>query len=307
MDASIDRENLRLIRTCITVALIGVMAGFQAQAAENDATAVPASQTPQAAAAAQPVDREKCKAAAEAFGKRAADKAQLDTEEARSIANDNPQLVFCHAVLTDSDQPCKQFFPEEHGPSAACLEFRALFHELRTYPDKPTYLFTDYDWERCRSSADLRDTCDKLRNALRSGTEASCAGIGIGEPLCRAAISGDKSKCGMKVAVDRAQISLPDAKEGEKNTIDVAEWVAADCREKMDSRAWLKPGLKALAKNGPARQRVLAQAALGEADACASLVKDALAKCGPAPGDVTPAATPAEPLVPPTAQPERAS
>lgn len=292
---------LRGIGTIMAVTLAVATVCFQARAADAPAAAgeTPSQGGETPGATKKTVDsaeRAKCQSVAAAFGKRTANSALLGSPEARVLGMQNPQLVMCTAVLTDSDEPCKRYLPVEHGPSNGCLQLRAIFHELRTYPGKPTYMFTDLDWQLCRNNPDFTEACDKLRAALRSGNEKECAGIGIGEPLCRAAFSGDKAKCDLKVVVAKSEVARPDPKQGEPKTLNVAEMIAGDCHEKLETRAWLKDGLKQLAESAPPQERALARAALGQADACSELVDQAVARCAPGDkepaGESTPAATP---------------
>jgi hypothetical protein len=295
--------SVRRIATTVAVVLAVATLSIQARAADAPETPAAAGGTPQqndqtagatpkAVGSAAPT---KCQKIAEALGKRTADAALLNSADAHAVGLQNPELVMCSAVLTDSDEPCKRYLPSGQGPSNACLQLRAIFHELKANPGKPTYMFTDFDWQLCRSNPDFTQTCDKLRAALRSGNEKDCAGIGIAEPLCRAAMSGDKTKCDLKVAAAEGKVLSPDPQGKGPVTANVSEMIAQDCHEKLDTRLRLAGGLKKLAESGSPQEQPLARAALGEADACATLVKQATGRCpgetGPA-ADSTPAATP---------------
>ncbi len=290
-----------------TLALAFAIATICCQARGADTTsgtpaadgAAPGQADQAAAGTAKPVDSAaaaKCQKAAAAFGQRSGDATLLGSAEARAVGMQNPDLVMCTAVLTDSDEPCNRYLPTEKGPSNACLQLRAMFHELKTYPGKPTYVFTDFDWQACRSTPEFKESCDKLRAALRAGNEKGCAGIGIGEPLCRAAISGDKTKCDVKVAAADSMVWHRDPGDKGPAAANIAEFIAKDCHEKLDTRGPLAVGLKKIADSGSGQQQILARAALGQQHACSELVDQAVARCGPSgkesAGESTPASTP---------------
>lgn len=242
---------------------------------------VEAAPTPDAtaAAAAQNAARDACEARARAvLGSEAATKAVKESD-VLGLGRRSAELVICSAVLNDSADICKRYFPNEQGPSGACRQTQAIFHELRTEPKKRTFMFTEQDWQQCRGIKEAQGFCDGLRAALQSGNVDECTKAGDGEGICRAYMTLDKEKCAVTGALAEVTFSLPDRKEGEPESYKVGDIAAEDCRNRIDSRAFLAQGLEALAASGPKREQILARAALKQPDACAPRVEEAVADC----------------------------
>lgn len=236
------------------------------------------------------------------------DAAMLAKPELRAIAS--ADLIMCGAVFSDSDDLCNRLMPFEQGPGGACLQTRALFHELRAYPGKPSFMFDEFHWKQWRSAPVLTEYADAMQQALRAGKREDCDRVGDGASICRAFMTGDKTLC--KVTGKLAEVSVPDPKGGDAPPVRVKDVLEANCRETIESRTFLAKGLEAVAASGPPRERELARAALRRPDACAAYAKAALDLCtGPPvpntpPGDqapATPAAgTPAGAGAPPEAR-----
>ena len=143
-----------------------------------------------------------------------------------------------------------------------------------THPEGRSFMFNDINLQGCRSVTELAPLCDGIRAAMRSGDPQKCASLGKLESICRAYVTLDTKLC----------------KSGDPND-PYAKNAAADCVKKIQSKAVLAKGLKELAASGPPRERELAKAALGQADACASLEQEAVKACA--------AATPVPPPPPP--------
>jgi hypothetical protein len=112
-------------------------------------------------------------------------------------------------------------------------------------------MFPDFKYEMCRTDPKLAPFCDRLRQAARSGDPDECTGTGDQESGCRAALLLDESRCGKT--------------EG--------------CKKAIEANRVFSKGLKALAESGPPRERALAKAALGDADACTSFAEAAVGVC----------------------------
>jgi len=159
----------------------------------------------------------------------------------QALAGQSFDLLACRAVATDSDAPCALIPKQEEE----CRYSRSVFHELRTNPNGRSFMFPDLKYEMCRTDPKLAPFCDRLRDAARSGDPSKCKGTGDQEAGCRAAIALDESLCGKT--------------EG--------------CKKAIEANRVFAKGLKALAESGPARERALAKAALGDADACTSFAE----------------------------------
>ncbi len=207
------------------------------------------------------------------------DDALLADPKVRAFAARSFDLVACRAVATDSDAPCA-LIPEQESE---CRYLRSVLHELRTNPQGRSFMFPPAKYEMCQTDPELKPFCDRLRDAARSGNPNECGGTGDQEISCRAALTLDKSLC--------AEAKDPDG-----------------CKKAIEASELFGKGLKALAESGPARERALAKAALGEADACASFARAAVGSCpGPTAGPTstarpTPAAE-AAPMAPGAAPP----
>lgn len=213
------------------------------------------------------------------------DAAILTKPELRAIAG--ADLVMCGAVFSDSDELCTRLMPFEQGPGAACLQMRALFHELRAYPGKPSFMFDEFYWKQWRSAPVLTEYADAMQQALRAGKPEDCDRVGDGASICRAFMTRDKALC--TVTGKLAEASVPDPKGGGAPPVRVREVLEANCRDTIDSRTFLAKGLEAVAASGPPRERELAKAALRRPDACEAYAKAALDLCtGPPPPNTPP-------------------
>jgi hypothetical protein len=178
------------------------------------------------------------------------DDALLKDPKLRALAARSFDLVGCGGIVADSDASCALI-----ADPGECRLLWATFHELRTNPQGRAFMFPDFKYEMCRTEPKLAATCDRMRDALRSGDTSKCAGMGAGESDCRAMIKLDKSLCG-------------------KGGDDL--W---GCRKAIEANEQLAKGLKGIAESGPPRERAFAKAALGEADACKPFAQAAMASC----------------------------
>lgn len=197
----------------------------------------------------------------------------LDTPEVQELAQ-IPDLAICGAVVHDSDTVCKRLYAASQILTDVCVRMRSIFHELRAYPGHSrSFMFDDVDLAGCRSLASLPPgTCDATREALRSGDAKKCAQTGDGESICRAYLSLDASLCHAQGKLTEAK-GLGDEKRSAKSVIEDR------CKRQIETRAVFAKGLKELAQSGPALERALARAALGQRDACASFAQAALDRC----------------------------
>ncbi len=232
-----------------------------------------------ATAAAASRARAACEAQAQAIVDPKQTGATVKQADVLALGRSVAELVICSAVLNDSADICRRFFPNEQGPSGACLQTQSIFHELRTEPKKHTFMFTERDWQQCRGIKEAQGFCDSLRTALRSGDVEQCTTVGDGEGICRAYMTLDKQHCAVTGELAEVTFSLPDHKEGEPTSFKVGEIAVEDCRARIDSRAFLAKGLEALAASGPTREQMLARAALQQPDACAPRVEEAIESC----------------------------
>ena len=261
------------------------------------AAAAPA-QAPAAEQAAAPATRRPvepgsvCEAYVAVRSGRKQDAAALAKPQVRSLGS--ADLIMCGAVFSDSDELCTGLMGIDQGPLGACLQMRSLFHELRAYPGKPSFMFSEFDWKQTRGIPALTAFADSLQQALRSGKVEECDKVGDGASICRAYMTLDKSLCTVTGKLAEVQFSLPDHKEGEPEQIKVKEVAEANCRQTIDDRKFLAKGLPALAATGPARERELAKAALQQENACDTYAQAALDLCANPPGETAPEAqTPA--------------
>jgi hypothetical protein len=195
----------------------------------------------------------KCKEYVAVLSGEKKDDAMLADPELKEVAARSFDLIACRAVATGSDASCA-LVPENKDE---CRLLWSILHELRTNPQGRSFMFPDIKYQMCRADPDVAPICDRLRDALRSGDPKKCAGIGSEEATCRAMVSLDKSLCGKG-----------DDRFG--------------CTKAIEAGVVFSKGLKSLAESGPPRERALAKAALGEADACESFARAALEDC-PAP------------------------
>jgi hypothetical protein len=246
-----------------------------AAAAPQDAPAAPP-----AIAADSPPSRSACDRYIAALSGRTQDAALLESADLKAVLQVAPDLGTCTAVASDSDALCQKLFPVESGPTMMCRHTRAIFHELKNYPQGRSFMFTEIDWQGCRGIPVMPATvCDAMRDALRAGDVEACAKAGDAASICRAYATLDKSVCRLEGELAKATFSMPDKKEGETGKVELKPAAEKSCRQLIESRAFMAKGLKALAESGPAREKALAKAALGEPDACATFAEPALELC----------------------------
>ena len=203
----------------------------------------------------------------------------FDDPALQRLAKEVPDLVTCGAVVSESDAPCEKLLPVGQGPSMMCLHMRAIFHELRTYPQGRSFMFDEQDWAEMQPlRARIPAAFDALRAATRSGDVAQCEQAGDMRSICRAYVTLDASQCRAEGDLAAGKIELLVRKEGD-SPADLKFAIEDGCRQTIESRAFLAPGLKALAESGPPRERVLAKAALGDGAACATYEQAALDAC----------------------------
>jgi hypothetical protein len=212
----------------------------------------------------------------------------------RSLAARAPDVVTCAAVRADSDDACG-LLEKEAGDS--CLSTRAIFHELRAYPNGRSYLFDERKYRQCKQQGVQKggmpvQVCDALQKALRSGDPAQCVINADFAAVCReAARAGtldkqlDKSRCDtdgpqikqMLEAECRALVNL-DASACETPGPRHEE-MAQQCRGNVDAGKKYGKGLKDLAESGSPRDQELAKAALDDPKACETFTKSAVDDC----------------------------
>lgn len=226
------------------------------------------------------------------------DKALLNTPEVQGLAKQVPDLVACGAVARDSDELCMLLGSDtEQGRTKDCVLAQGLFHELRAYPNTHSFYMPEVDWKGCHASP-FAPICDALRQALRSGDASKCTLTGDFQSICRnqlpelnesqcravgpAMKKAMETKCRAMVALDKSLCHLSEAevkKFAFQGAQDFFKGSEDECKQKTEDRALLGKGLKVLAQSGPPRERELAKAALGQADACASYAKAAMDSC----------------------------
>jgi hypothetical protein len=259
-----------------------------------DTSTPEAAPTPDAAAAGAAEKRATCGRYAAALAGSASEQALLDTPEVASLAGQATDVVFCGAVVLDSEAHCRRFLPDEKGPGMACRQVQAIYHELRAAKPSRMFLFSDVEWQECKKNpATGAAVCDAFREAIQSGDAAKCASAGDLEPMCRAFLALDPSLCRFSPEVE-SRMKKDMGKEGPS--------VEESCKAKIESQKFLAKDLPALATSGPPRERAFAKAALGEADACAPFIETAIQQCMGI-GAATPAAPAAgAEAAPPAAQ-----
>jgi len=260
---------------------------------ETPPAAAPAPPTPDAAKGAA------CKGYVAVLSGRKQDPAVLDNPDLRALAAQSPDLVTCGAVLSNSDVLCNRLMPTEHGPGKMCSQMRAIFYELRTYPQGRSFLFADVDWQEWQPIHVLAPPAvDAFRDAMRAGDAKKCAQTGDLQSICSAYVNLDKSLCRVQGKLAEAEIAPPERKEGEPPKVKLKDALEESCRQTIESRAFLAKGLKALAASGPPRERELAKAALQQADACEMYAQAALQSCAVAAPPQVPGAADAKAPVP---------
>jgi hypothetical protein len=307
------------------VASHGQPAGSPAPAANPERAAAPEASaddagTPAAApspAARKPAaSRADCERYARVLAGRDKDPELLKQAEAPATARRtaNADLVTCTAVLADSDEPCTRLDKET---ADNCRRDRAVFHEMRAYPNGRSFMLDDRKFEECKQNAAMAPVCEALRKALRSGDPSQCVLKADFEAICRSAGDLDVSKCAteapqLKTLLEgqcRALVTL------DESACDLAgprhEEMAKQCRDDIKAGKAYGKGLKQLAKSGSPREKELAKAALKDPDACKAFTQSAVDAClqgnaHPAPAGEPRAVVPGEPdpaSAPPAATP----
>jgi hypothetical protein len=224
------------------------------------------------------------------LGGRDKDRALLKQPDVRALAAGAPDLVTCVAVRADSDEVCNLL---DKAAAESCRSTRALFHELRAYPNGRSYMFDERRYRECKQPGGMpAAVCDALQKALRSGDANQCVVHADFEAMCReAARAGtlaseiDASQCGreaprLKSMLEgecRAMVNL------DESACDIPgprrEEMAKQCRAEIDAGKRYGKGLQELAKSGSPRDQDLAKAALNDPKACEALTKRAVDDC----------------------------
>ncbi len=212
-----------------------------------------------------------------ALSGRSKDAALLRKREVRALAAQASDLVMCGAVVSDSDAPCRELIPVEHGPTMQCLHTRSIYHELRTYPKGRSFLFDEVDWDAFGFPALPTASREAFRKAMRSGDVKDCAQTGDLQSMCRAYIGLDESLCRVGGKLGQVEIELTGKQEKEK--VKVGRELEARCKEVIKSRAFLAKGLKEIAESGLPPENEFAKAALGQPEACASFTQAVMDAC----------------------------
>ena len=238
--------------------------------------------------------RADCERYARALAGREKNPGLLKQPEVEAMAARSADLVTCSAVLADSDEPCKHL-PEDRAED--CRKTRAVFHELRAYPNGRSFMFDERKFEECRQNAAMAPLCDALRKALRSGDPSQCVLKADFEAICRAAGDIDVSKCAIEaprlkqllegqcramVTLDESACDIPGPRHEE---------MAKQCRDDIRAAKAYGKGLEEMAKSGSPREKELAEAALDAPDACKAFTQSAVDACLQA--NAAPAAAPA--------------
>ncbi len=194
----------------------------------------------------------------------------------------NADLVTCAAVLADSDEPCTRL---EKETADNCRKDRAVFHEMRAYPNGPSYMLDDRKFEECKKNAAMAPVCEGLRKAFRSGDPSQCVLTADWEAICRSDGDLDASKCATEapqlkalmegqcramVTLDESECDVPGPRHAE---------MAKQCRDDIKASKAYGKGLKALAKSGAPREKELAKAALKDPEACKAFTESAVDAC----------------------------
>ena len=269
------------------------------RATDTPPPAVTSSPTPDAAATATVAARRAaCESAITVLAGRDTNPAALDNPEVVALATGAPDLVVCGAVATDTVARCTRLMPDDRGPGGACRALVSVFHELKTHPKSHSFLITEDDGKELeRISVPPPAVWDAVRKAVRAGDPKECAAAGDLASVCRAFIDLDPAHCRVEGSLKDVRVEAPKVAGKPK----LGSLLADFCKENITSRRFLAQGLKALAESGPPRERDLARAALGGADACAPYAESAMQLCMGAgaaagtpvavPGGQTPAVT----------------
>ncbi|HSP96102.1 MAG TPA: hypothetical protein VL049_02505, partial [Candidatus Dormibacteraeota bacterium] len=284
--ATTARLFTRILRaTPIALAMFGgcTCAGKPAPQATPTAAARPSTPTP-AASTPTPLDaaavrQTTCESYVALLAGRKQDPTLFEQTAVQALAAQAGDLVTCGAVVSESDAPCEKLLPTEHGPSKNCLQMRAVFHELRTYPQGRSFMLDDIDWAEFQPLREMIPAAfDGLRAALRAGDVAQCEQAGDLRGICRAYIALDPAQCQVGGDLASGKIALMVNKPGDSKA-DLKFALEDGCRQTIKNRASLAQGLQALAASGSAAERALAKAALGDATACAAYEQAAIDVC----------------------------
>lgn len=253
--------------------------------------------TPDAAATATvSARRAGCERALAVLAGRDNDPKALDNPEVARLAVAAPDLVVCGAVATDAVARCTRLMPEDSGPGGACRALVSIFHELKAYPKSHSFLITEDDGKELGLiKVPPSEAWDAVRAAVRSGDPNACAPAGDLAGICRAFIDLDPARCRVEGQLKDARVEAPKVAGKPK----LGKLLEDFCKENIKTRGFLAKGLESVAESGPARERVLAQAALGRPDACAQYAEGAMPICMGA-GSAAAAGTPAAPGRPAT-------
>jgi hypothetical protein len=210
------------------------------------------------------------------------DPALLKRVEVKAVGAPGVDLATCNAVLADSDEPCTRL---DEDNAAHCRRDRAVFHELRAYPNGPSFMLDESKFEECKQNKAMAPVCDAVRKALRSGDPSQCVLTADFEAICRSAGDVDVSKCAteapqFKTLLEghcRAMVTL------DESACDVAgprhDEMAKQCRDHINANRAYGKGLKQLASSGAPREKELAKAALHEPDACKAFTQPVVDAC----------------------------
>src|SRR5262249_13786062 len=159
--------------------------------AQHDKAAAPAGEAATPAPASGPStaskeSRTNCERYVGALAGREKNSALLKQSEVRSLAPRAAGLVTCSAVRAGSAEPCKLL---EAARADGCGASRAVFHELRAYPNGRSYMFDDRKYQECKQNGGMPPVvCDALRKALRAGDPSLCVMEADFVALCRQAV-----------------------------------------------------------------------------------------------------------------------
>jgi hypothetical protein len=264
------------------------------EAAPAEATPAAAPAAPESGgAAASDARRAECTRYVAALAGKG-DAALLKDPELQTLAMRVPDLITCLAVKGDSMALCDPLTTMEDGQrrytaeARDCIYAQSMYHEVRAYPKGTSFVYPEIEYKQC----DSPEFCAALQEATRTGDETKCP-PGPWQSICRAYVKLDPSLC-------RVEGKIQEYKDDKGKPIAFDEM----CKQTIASRKFLAKGLQALADSGSPKERVLARAALGQADACAEYERAAVETCLALPGpgiEGTPPAGEAAPAAEPGA------
>jgi hypothetical protein len=268
----------------IAIAAMSLCGIAHAQPADDAQKAAPAKASPSAsddakstvAATPNPAARlSDCKRFVALLAGGKVDKKTLADPAFQMFAATVPDLVTCGVVARDSDDLCvysvypplaesdmNGFVSDAAVAYKSCREGWSNFHELRTYPKGRSFMVEDV---KCRTTKELKPICERIVAVMRSGDATKCPSLGEFQTMCRAFISLDTSQC--------------QAPKGDGFVGQHGDEFAKSCVSLIESKGSFAKGLQAMAASATGRDRQLAKAALGQADACADYEKAAVEKC----------------------------